>query len=158
MPPKWQALHVSARFIIRRLVGPNSSLRCAVDIRRANRRCMTHCCTARIHVRCVTLVLNIKRIYLSKRGSNWGGGDGNCGVAWTRTEWGRRAHLNRRKLPSPTGFSGFPWQPNILLNIYIYIYIYICTIHPSHIPPLLGQPPKFCGQPCHKIVIMKTSK
>jgi len=55
-------------------VGPNSSLRDAVDIRRANRRCMTHCCTARINVRYATLVLNVKRIYLSKRGSNWGVG------------------------------------------------------------------------------------
>jgi len=55
-------------------VGPNSSLRDAVDIRTANRRCMTHCCTACINVRCATLVLNIKRIYLSKRGSNWGVG------------------------------------------------------------------------------------
>lgn len=55
-------------------VGSNSSLRDAVDIRRANRRWMTHCCTACINVRCATLVLNIKRIYLSKRGSNWGVG------------------------------------------------------------------------------------
>lgn len=57
-----------------KVVGPNSSLRDAFDIRIANRCCMTHCCTASINVRCATLVLNVKRIYLSKRGSNWGGG------------------------------------------------------------------------------------
>jgi hypothetical protein len=102
-------------------VGPKSSLRDAVDIRRANRRCMTHCCTSCINVTCAILVFHVKRIYLSRRGSDWG-------VAWTRTEWGRRAHLNRRKLPSPTGFSEFPWQPNILLNRYIYIYIYIYRV------------------------------
>lgn len=53
---------------------------------------------------------------------------------------GRRSHLNQRKLPTPTGFSGFPWQ----LQHPGWIGVY-SILHPSQ--PFLSRaiPPNFMG-------------